>query len=160
MNSLNCPHCGAPVRVGALACDVCHKLLVFDGRTVKLAEEELRKREKQSGEVTVGSQRKIIFDINSKLLELPSGEQYVVGRRYGNDAAQPDVDLTAFDAENFGVSRLHARLVRRGDLLYITDLGSTNGTALNGRKLIPNGERLLRDGDELHLGRMRVRVRF
>ena len=43
------------------------------------------------------------------------------------------------------VSRLHAELVRRGDHVYVSDLGlSTNGTRVNGR---PVGRRVLLDGD-------------
>ena len=70
------------------------------------------------------------------------------------------VDLSAFGAEGMGVSRLHIRIRRKGILLYVADLDSTNGTHLNGRKLIPDGDRVLRDGDELYLGRLCIRVRF
>ena len=63
--------------------------------------------------------------------------------------ARPDVNLNAFDAKEQGVSRQHAKIVRRRELIYISDLGSSNGTYLNGRPITGNYERILRNGDEL-----------
>jgi pSer/pThr/pTyr-binding forkhead associated (FHA) protein len=50
------------------------------------------------------------------------------------------------------VSRAHARLERRGDEVFVLDLGSTNFTRVNGERV---GERALRHGDELRFGRAR-----
>jgi len=47
-----------------------------------------------------------------------------------------------------GVSRHHARLVRSGDDWAIEDLGSSNGTRVNGRRV---SSALLRDGDRVRL---------
>ena len=44
----------------------------------------------------------------------------------------------------------HARLVRHGGLLYVEDLGSTNGTFVNGRKTV--GATPIRDGDTVRVG--------
>ena len=44
----------------------------------------------------------------------------------------------------------HARLTRHGGLLYVEDLGSTNGTFVNGRKTV--GATPLRDGDTVRIG--------
>lgn len=51
------------------------------------------------------------------------------------------------------VSRHHARLVPRDGLLVLTDLGSTNGTRVNGLAVheIPVGA-----GDEIRIGRSRI----
>ena len=47
--------------------------------------------------------------------------------------------------------------IRRGeDTLTLVDLGSVNGTHLNGQRLVPNQPRVLRDGDEIRLGRLVV----
>jgi len=40
------------------------------------------------------------------------------------------------------------------------DLGSANGSFLNGQRLYPNEKRIVRDSDELRLGRLVMRVRF
>ena len=54
------------------------------------------------------------------------------------------------------VSRLHAELVRRGNHVYVTDLGlSANGTRVNGR---PVGRRVLEEGDVVSFGAARTRI--
>ena len=69
-----------------------------------------------------------------------------VGRGRGVDIALDDPS----------VSRLHAELVRRGEHVYVSDLGlSTNGTRVNGR---PVGRHLLVDGDVLSFGSCRTRI--
>jgi hypothetical protein len=55
------------------------------------------------------------------------------------------------------VSRVHARLERIGPVWCITDLDSTNGTIVNGERVI--APRTLRDGDEIVLGRTRLVLR-
>lgn len=54
------------------------------------------------------------------------------------------------------VSRLHARIERRGGRYFVLDLGSTNLTRVNGEVV---QERELRDGDELLFSRARCRFR-
>src|SRR5262249_837390 len=56
------------------------------------------------------------------------------------------------DAE--GVSRVHAVLERVGHAWCVRDLGSRNGTFVNGGRII--GERALHSGDEIVLGRLRL----
>lgn len=58
----------------------------------------------------------------------------------------PDSDLVLADAS---VSRLHARIVPRSGRLVLVDLGSTNGTAVNGA---PVREIVLGSGDRIVLG--------
>jgi peptidoglycan glycosyltransferase len=54
------------------------------------------------------------------------------------------------------VSRLHARIERRGERFFVLDLGSTNLTRVNGEVV---AERELRDGDEVHFARARCLFR-
>ncbi|NDJ63106.1 MAG: FHA domain-containing protein, partial [Chloroflexi bacterium] len=71
------------------------------------------------------------------------------------------VDLTNSGGVDKGVSRRHALVVRKEEnSLMIVDKDSPNGTYLNGQRLVPNQGRLLRDGDELRLGRLVIRVHF
>ena len=51
------------------------------------------------------------------------------------------------------VSRRHAELRRAGDSVVLTDLGSTNGTRVNGA---PIRERVLASGDEVSVGSTRL----
>jgi DNA-binding CsgD family transcriptional regulator len=53
-----------------------------------------------------------------------------------------------------GVSRVHAVFERFGDSWCVRDLGSRNGTFVNGGRII--GERALHSGDEIVLGRLRL----
>ena len=59
----------------------------------------------------------------------------------------PGVDLTI---PSPAVSRRHARLVRDGGEYAVEDLGSSNGTFLNGERLI--ARRILKSGDQIRLG--------
>lgn len=77
-----------------------------------------------------------------------------VGR---SDVAQnwhPELDLIPFGgaAPDLGVSRHQARIVRTGDTFSITDVGSTNGTFVNGRALEYNQPVELHDGDSIAFG--------
>lgn len=62
-----------------------------------------------------------------------------VGRALDNDIV----------LESNDVSRHHVRIEPAGTLLRLIDLGSTNGTRVNGRRI---SEHLLRDGDLVELG--------
>jgi hypothetical protein len=62
-----------------------------------------------------------------------------------------DNDLVVADS---AVSRHHAILERFGDTWFVRDLNSSNGTDVNGDRVI--GERALRNGDELLVGRSRL----
>ncbi|WP_256443954.1 FHA domain-containing protein [Myxococcus landrumensis] len=63
-----------------------------------------------------------------------------IGRTSENDVVLHD----------HGVSRHHARIIMRGGQYFAEDVGSANGTVLNGRSL--TGEQLLRDGDRIGVG--------
>ena len=54
------------------------------------------------------------------------------------------------------VSRRHARIRREGDALQLEDLGSSNGTYVNGRRI--HGAARLHHGDEVEIGASRYRV--
>lgn len=56
------------------------------------------------------------------------------------------------------ISREHALLARHGSHVLIRDLHSTNGTFLNGMRLSPRSSYILKDGDELVLGGLRLVV--
>ena len=64
-----------------------------------------------------------------------------------------------FDGEDVGTVRDNASPVDV-DALKVIDLGSANATFINGQKLIAHQARILRDGDELRLGHLVIRVHF
>lgn len=72
------------------------------------------------------------FPIRSKILT------------FGRD---PDNDITLDDTE---VSRHHARLVQRDDQIILEDLGSTNGTLVNGKRIV--NQHILQPADIISIG--------
>ncbi len=73
-----------------------------------------------------------------------------VGRISENDISFPD---------DTNVSRFHAEIENRGGEYWLIDLGSFNGTTLNGSKL--DGEKPLNDGDQIVLaGTSEIEVLF
>ncbi len=82
----------------------------------------------------------------------------IIGRA-DKAASRPDVDLSPYDAESFGISRHHAALIAEGNQLKVMDLGSGNGTYLNGARLVPNEAVPLRRQDHLQLAKMPISLR-
>lgn len=107
-------------------------------------------------------QREVIMVIRGMVERVFLSEKLsiVIGRTDLGARSRPDIDLTAYGALDRGVSRAHARLHLESNKLYITDLGSTNGTFLAGKRLNPNQPEAIRKGDELLLGRLAVQVMF
>jgi hypothetical protein len=161
--SITCIVCELVNRPGELQCSRCGALLATAGGTRQLeaSGEPAQLTNWPTGEVIVTEQAAIILEIGDQWMTLPIADTLTIGRSSDVPGdAPPDVDLNEYEAGDKGVSRHHIRLSRKNILIYVIDLGSTNGTFLNGRRLVPNAERLLRNGDELQLGRLKVRVRF
>jgi hypothetical protein len=93
-------------------------------------------------------------------MEMSEGGIYKLGRFEFSSPNVRTVDLTPYGAADRGVSREHAQLHLEGDKLYITDLGSTNGTYVRASRLNPNEPVLLSKGEEILLGRLSVQVVF
>ncbi len=85
-------------------------------------------------------------------------DRLVIGRAVADSPDQADIDLTPYGGQQLGVSRRHVMIIKEGNLLKVADLGSTNGTYLNGVRLQPRQPRLLRTGDQLSLGHLVVKV--
>ncbi|MDW8223003.1 MAG: FHA domain-containing protein [Gemmatales bacterium] len=56
------------------------------------------------------------------------------------------------------VSAMHAELTYKDGYWYIKDLNSTNGTKVNGHRIV--GQKLLRPGDELEIAKRKFRVQY
>jgi pSer/pThr/pTyr-binding forkhead associated (FHA) protein len=56
------------------------------------------------------------------------------------------------------VSRQHLVIRRVGDSVEVEDLGSTNGTELNGRKLTPHQPEAAGAGDIIALGDTKIKL--
>jgi hypothetical protein len=92
------------------------------------------------------------FDRPPAVLSLPNGQRielheghYVLGRHLENDIVLNDTN----------VSRKHSEFVCAAGEVVVRDLGSTNGTKVNG--VLITGEQLLQHGDVINFGTAQVR---
>lgn len=78
--------------------------------------------------------------LDGQMIPLVGGTN-IMGRAEGSEVVDTET----------GVSRQHARISETVEGYFVQDLGSSNGTFVNSRKLEP-GDHLLTDGDEIQLG--------
>jgi len=85
-------------------------------------------------------------------IALPDNGTLVLGRFDPAINVTPDVDLSYADRENMVISRRHARITGRNGRHEIEDVGSTNGTRVNGKKLGIGQKVRLKPGNRVALG--------
>lgn len=140
-SSFACPQCGFALRPGARFCPECgYKIGTFGASASdsKPADGGTRLLEPSDEKVRVivrwmGGDTKSFDFIKSVLL---------VGRAPGNDVV----------INHPSVSGRHLSMSRQQEKFFITDLGSTNGTLVNGQKIAPNTPQRLNLGDVLRIG--------
>src|SRR5262249_34898097 len=74
--------------------------------------------------------------IGKILVTVPIGEELVLGRFEANDSGPLCVNLTPFRAAEAGVSRRHAKIKHAESGWWIEDIGSFNGTRVDGERLL------------------------
>jgi hypothetical protein len=81
----------------------------------------------------------------------------LVGRKDPVTEIYPDIDLSPHDTSR-SISRRHAKFVVRNDQVFLQeDIGTTNGTFLNGEKLQKGEFYAVHDGDEVQFGLVRTK---
>lgn len=164
-----CPHCSKENSDAEAYCYACGHILpaALSGLTSSTMElsDVYGKLEPQRRWGTAYFDRKsrlqLTFRDSGEVLILEVGHRLVLGRAHEEPGIeQPDVDLSPYDALEKGVSRRHMMVSREHDTVAVMDLGSANSTYLNGQRLLPSEPRILRDNDELRLGRLVIRVTF
>lgn len=124
-----CPACGAPNRGGARFCGHCGTRLGHQPQAVLTLVEPAPAR-----------------------WEYPLHRSVVlVGRRGG--ALPVDLDVGYYDPEGY-VSRNHARVMAFQGRYHVMDVGSANGTYVNGQRLEARRPRLLASGDRIRIGQV------
>lgn len=126
----HCIHCGHEMALDDIFCAFCGQ----------------RQTRRQTAKlVVVGTSEMVQFALSEE------GEN-LIGRTDPNRGIRPAVDLSRYDPAA-RVSRKHARIVAQGNQFYIEDLGSANGTFINGQIRLPQGKpHALVSGDEVRLG--------
>jgi len=164
-----CPHCGKDNADSDAYCYSCGHILPSAlpqalRVTTKLDDiyESLEpKRRWGTAYFDRQSRLQLTFRDTGQSMAVDIADKIVLGRRHDEpDVPQPNVDLKPYGALEKGVSRNHLALTRDTDTIIVTDLGSANSTYLNGQRLVPFEARILRDNDELRLGRLVIRVTF
>ena len=83
----------------------------------------------------------------------PSGRQLITLDDERVTVGKSSTNLVSLDHDST-VSRVHAVLEKLGNAWSVRDVGSRNGTYLNGEKIA--AERVLRSGDELRIGKSKL----
>ncbi len=90
-------------------------------------------------------------------LPLPSGKQtIVIGREDPVSGVFPDIDLDPHGGHEGGVGRKHAQLILKDGQLFVEDLESVNGTAVNRQRISPHQPQALKSGDEIRFGKIAI----
>lgn len=144
-----CEDCGFPIVPGAPAISIEYDRFSFS--------EGVRAHTVMLNELT---DVRLEFVGYGERIDILPNQRTVFGRTDSAAASAPDVDLSPFGAFDKGVSRIHAALIRQDASLTLLDLGSSNGTLINGRRVIPNQPRVIQDGDEITFGQLVARVSF
>jgi hypothetical protein len=162
---VTCKNCGKQQNQEDLFCNECGaKLIEDDGlRTMPLSAD--------MGGLTTGrlpvelpeydlSRARLNLHVvrSGQIVPLGGPGEYIVGRVSDGQSILPDIDLEPYNAYEAGVSRLHARIKIDQGTMWITDLGSANGTRLNNQKLSPHQEYPLSNKDLLRFGRLSLQA--
>jgi FHA domain len=149
MVSLTCPACAAAVKPDDLICFTCGANLPRrrpdeDPPVAATVMQEYMRREEATGPISAAVLR-LAFPTGN--VEVPAGTSLLLGR-------DPEASLVAAAFAGFdNVSRRHATVaVDDSGHATIRDEHSTNGTLVNGDRVLPGTAVRLVDGDTVRLG--------
>ncbi len=165
-----CPNCQHKELPGALFCSECGTPLVsldiLNTKSIQKTPSDTLQAPTVIPEVPT---RKNVAKINElsislhivesgQVIHLADRKEFTLGRTIEGQPILPDVDLSPFDAFTLGVSRLHAALRIVNGEVVVTDLGSSNGTRVNGQKIVPHVDYPLNHGDIIALAKLKIQV--
>jgi len=142
---MKCKECQMENLAGALFCEECGAKLEEKGVLVETMDDAL------------GNQL-VLKSSDGSRLEIPAKEEVIIGREDPVSDIFPDVDLTGLGGMEKGVSRKHAVIHRLGADFTVEDMGSTNGTYINKKKILPHTPQTIKPGDELRFGKLSLSV--
>jgi len=163
---INCPSCGKTNQRHEVFCYACGQLLepvkgaydtrVLNEKTVEPLQSEF------FGEDSVLVLRVRGTTDSYEMRPQKSDHEMIVGRSVKGSVLSPDIDLSNKHGADLGVSRLHLSVQydKEHHTALVADLGSANGSYLNGQRMMPKEVRVLRHGDELRLGKLVMSVSF
>ena len=165
-----CPHCQRELMEGTILCPECGVSLVDQTAAMPLEERDLSATanlpdgesdsnpdSKSTAQISMAQLRLLVLN-SGRTIPCPIDELILIGRGDAAGGIFPQVDLSQDNGYMAGVSRQHARIIRRGDSFFLEDLESMNGTFLNRKRLAPHTPTPFQGGDEIRLGNMVLRV--
>ncbi|MEZ4668196.1 MAG: FHA domain-containing protein [Anaerolineae bacterium] len=162
---VTCPHCGKTNQRHEVFCYACGQLLepvkgAYDTRV--LGEQTTTLDNEYFGEDSVLVLRVRGSTETFETRPQKADHEIIIGRSTKGSVLAPDIDLRGKSAADLGVSRLHLslRYDKEHHAVLASDLGSANGSFLNGQRMMPKEVRVMRHGDELRLGKMVMSVSF
>lgn len=164
---ITCPSCYNQDLEGALFCSTCGSQLTYQSRspteTVQYPEsgpilESSAETRAILSTPDISARVSLKIIKTGQIIPLDGGADYTIGRVSGTQPILPDIDLTPFRAYESGVSRLHATIRVSDESVTLSDLGSANGTMLNGSKIPSYEPCLLTNGDVIVLGKFQVEI--
>jgi hypothetical protein len=163
-----CPNCQHKNVAGAMFCAECGAqldgidTLITQAITNEQIVEDLNKKttttRPEPAATPANSWISLHLMDSGKILPLASRNEFTLGRLSEGQPIMPDIDLTPYQAYASGVSRLHAVVKRDASRVLVMDLGSSNGTYVNGRRINPHVEEPLSHGDIVALGKLKIQV--
>lgn len=155
--ALKCPSCGHENPPDARFCESCGAALTVPASTeAPPVEAPPVEVPPVAPPVAAPAAALVVADTGVELpLDLSKGES-LIGRADPVSRVFPQVDLTPHGGYDAGVSRKHCRIFQQGGQFFVEDLGSTNGTKLNGQIIPPHQPRPLNNGDTLELGLLKL----
>ncbi len=111
-----------------------------------------------SGAAEAGASLRLRHSATGKAFDLSVSQACTVGRYDPVTGLRPEVDLSAVDPDRSS-SRRHAKLVARGKQLFVVeDIGTTNGTFVNGERVKAGVPVEVASGDTLRFGLVDLRL--
>lgn len=162
-----CNHCGHENHEGSILCEKCGHVMEEFAQTIvhtrQVHPSSFSENRENPGVARLRENQSVCFHVQSAqeaIVLPPTKHTLVLGRANANTSTGPDIDLSPYQAYKLGVSRQHAHIIHFQESVLITDLGSANGTYVNGQRLQPHERYVLHDGDEVCLGQLVARVYF
>lgn len=144
---MNCPVCKAENLEGAIFCDACGANLAEGPAAASPVE--------TASPVAAGVGKvKIHWKEPDQVTDLPDKPEVLIGREDPSSETFPDVDTTPLKGDELGVSRRHAKIARTPEGYTIEDLGSTNATYVNRKRIEKHVPVSVHPGDEIRLGKL------
>lgn len=95
---------------------------------------------------------RLVHEVSGMDLFLAAGDETTVGRRDPVTGINPDIDLTPIDTQR-SISRRHAKIFRRNGKYYVREeIGTMNGTFVNGERVETGIPVEFVEGDEVRFG--------